>query len=111
MIIGYERLQFKSPPELQTELADASNSCVCPEILISDPPQREPELRERRYKISKGPGSSVQTLLRTLKPFNYLEGIEMLAPQPTVNPLALLKKDSAAESTPPPIGSAKEVNP
>ena len=41
--------------------------------------------------LEAGRGSSVQTLLRTLKALNYLEGIEMLAPQPTVNPLALLK--------------------
>jgi hypothetical protein len=33
----------------------------------------------------------VQTLLRILKALNYLEGIEILAPQATVNPLALLK--------------------
>jgi hypothetical protein len=41
--------------------------------------------------LEAGRGSSVQTLLRILKALNYLEGIEILAPQPTVNPLALLK--------------------
>ena len=33
----------------------------------------------------------VETLVRTLKALDFLEGIEMLAPKPTVNPLALLK--------------------
>lgn len=41
-------------------------------------------------KLEAGRGSTVRTLLRTLKALNYLEGIEMLAPEPTVNPLALL---------------------
>ena len=33
----------------------------------------------------------MKTLVRTLKALNYLEGIEILAPEPTVNPLVLLK--------------------
>ena len=33
----------------------------------------------------------MKTLLRTLKALNFLEGIEILAPEPTVSPLALLK--------------------
>ena len=33
----------------------------------------------------------MKTLVRTLKALNYLEGIEILAPEPTISPLALLK--------------------
>ena len=47
--------------------------------------------RAALQNLEAGHGSSVQTLLRTLKALNYLEGIEILAPEPTVNPLALLK--------------------
>lgn len=41
--------------------------------------------------LETGRGSSVQTLLRTLKALDYTQGIEMLAPDVTVNPLALLR--------------------
>jgi transcriptional regulator with XRE-family HTH domain len=40
--------------------------------------------------LETGRKSSVETLLRTLKALNYLEGIEMLVPEVTINPLALL---------------------
>jgi transcriptional regulator with XRE-family HTH domain len=40
--------------------------------------------------LEAGRGSTVETLLRTLKALDYLEGIEMLAPKITVDPLALL---------------------
>jgi len=33
----------------------------------------------------------VKTLVRVLKALHYLAGIEILAPEPTFNPLALLK--------------------
>ncbi|HEY7403845.1 MAG TPA: helix-turn-helix transcriptional regulator [Candidatus Angelobacter sp.] len=40
--------------------------------------------------LEAGRGSTVETLLRTLKALDYLQGIEMLAPEITVDPLALL---------------------
>src|SRR5450755_1681531 len=40
--------------------------------------------------LESGHGSTVETLLRTLKALDFLEGIEMLAPEISVNPLALL---------------------
>jgi transcriptional regulator with XRE-family HTH domain len=40
--------------------------------------------------LEGGRGSTVETLLRTLKALDYLEGIEALAPEITVDPLALL---------------------
>jgi transcriptional regulator with XRE-family HTH domain len=41
-------------------------------------------------KLENGQGSTLETLLRTLRALDYVKGIEMLAPQPTVSPLALL---------------------
>ena len=41
--------------------------------------------------LEAGRGSTVETLIRTLKALDYLEGIEMLAPEPTVDPMALLR--------------------
>jgi len=85
-------LQFKSPAELQVELGRRLRQLR----LHRNIDQRT--LAEKAgialtalQNLEAGHGSSVQTLLRTLKALNYLEGIEMLAPEPTVNPLALLR--------------------
>lgn len=42
--------------------------------------------------LEAGTGSSVDTLLRVLKTLDALAGLEALAPEPTVNPLALLRR-------------------
>ena len=85
-------LRFKSPAELQVELGRRLRQLR----LNRNIDQRT--LAEKAgialtalQNLEAGHGSSVQTLLRTLKALNYLEGIEMLAPEPTVNPLALLR--------------------
>jgi transcriptional regulator with XRE-family HTH domain len=85
-------LQFKSPAELQFELGRRLRRLR----LQRNIDQRT--LAEKAgvaltalQKLEAGRGSTVQTLVRTLKALNYLEGIEMLAPEPTVNPLALLR--------------------
>jgi transcriptional regulator with XRE-family HTH domain len=85
-------LQFKSPADLQVELGRRMRQLR----LHRNIDQRT--LAEKAgisltalQKLEAGRGSSVRTLLRTLKALNYLEGIEMLAPEPTVNPLALLR--------------------
>jgi transcriptional regulator with XRE-family HTH domain len=85
-------LQFKSPADLQIELGRRMRQLR----LHRNIDQRT--LAEKAgisltalQKLEAGRGSSVRTLVRTLKALNYLEGIEMLAPEPTVNPLALLR--------------------
>ena len=85
-------LQFKSPAELQVELGKRLRSLR----LQRNIDQRT--LAERAgvaltalQQLEAGRGSTIQTLVRTLKALDYLEGIEMLAPEPTVNPLALLR--------------------
>src|SRR6476646_6662625 len=42
-------------------------------------------------KLENGQGSTLETFLRTLRALDYVKGIAMLAPEPTVSPLALLK--------------------
>jgi transcriptional regulator with XRE-family HTH domain len=42
-------------------------------------------------KLENGQGSTLETFLRTLRALDYVKGIEMIAPEPTVSPLALLK--------------------
>jgi len=85
-------IQFKSPQELQTELGRRIRQLrLSRNIDQRAAAEKAGVTRAALQNLEAGRGSSVQTLLRTLKALNYLEGIEMLAPQPTVNPLSLLK--------------------
>jgi transcriptional regulator with XRE-family HTH domain len=58
-------------------------------------------------KLENGRGSTVETLLRTLKALNYVQGINMLAPEVTVNPLALLRSSRLPQRVHRPRGSTK----
>ena len=85
-------LQFKSPLELQVELGRRVRRLRLSRNLDQRTAAEKAGIaRAALQNLEAGKGSSVQTLLRTLKALNYLEGIEVLAPAPTVNPLALLK--------------------
>ena len=42
-------------------------------------------------KLENGQGSTLETFLRTLRALDYVKGIETIAPEPTVSPLAMLK--------------------
>jgi len=101
-------LQFKSPQELQKELGHRLQRLrVSRNIDQRTAAERAGIARAALQNLEAGRGSSVQTLLRTLKALNYVEGIELLAPEPTVNPLALLKtkappKRARRRSTPKP---------
>jgi transcriptional regulator with XRE-family HTH domain len=91
-------LQFKSSAELQIELGKRLRRLR----LERNIDQRT--LAEKAgvaltalQNLEAGRGSTLHTLVRTLKALDYLEGIEMLAPEPTVNPLALLRSTKARQ--------------
>jgi transcriptional regulator with XRE-family HTH domain len=85
-------LQFKTPEELQSELGRRLKHLRLSRNLDQRTAAEKAGIaRAALQNLEAGRGSSVKTLLRTLKALNYLEGIEILAPEPTVNPLALLK--------------------
>jgi transcriptional regulator with XRE-family HTH domain len=85
-------MQFKTPQELQIELGSRMRQLrLYRNIDQRAAAEKAGITRAALQNLEAGRGSSLQTLLRTLKALDYLEGIEMLAPQPTVNPLALLK--------------------
>jgi transcriptional regulator with XRE-family HTH domain len=85
-------MQFKTPQELQAELGRRIRQLrLSRNIDQRAAAAKAGVTRATLQNLEAGRGSSVQTLLRILKALNYLEGIEILAPQPTVNPLALLK--------------------
>jgi transcriptional regulator with XRE-family HTH domain len=58
-------------------------------------------------KLENGHGSSVETLLRTLKALDYVQGIDALAPQVTVNPITLLRSSKPPQRVRRPHGPRK----
>lgn len=85
-------LKFKSTAELQVELGRRLQRLRLSRNLDQQALANKAGVaRASLQNLEAGRGSSVQTLLRTLKALNYLEGIELLAPEPTVDPLALLR--------------------
>ena len=106
-------LQFKSPQELQIELGRRIRQLrLSRNIDQRAAAEKAGVTRAALQNLEAGRGSSVQTLLRTLKALNYLEGIEILAPQPTVNPLALLKtKTPPQRASHHRLGGPRKTNP
>jgi transcriptional regulator with XRE-family HTH domain len=85
-------MKFKSPQELQIELGRRMRQLrLSRNIDQRSVAEKAGVTRAALQNLEAGRGSSVKTLLRILKALNYLEGIEILAPEPTVNPLALLR--------------------
>ena len=85
-------LQFKTPEELQSELGRRLQRLRLSRNLDQRTTAEKAGItRAALQNLEAGRGSTVKTLVRTLKALNYLEGIEILAPEPTINPLALLK--------------------
>lgn len=85
-------LQYKSIAELQQELGRRLRQLRLARNLDQRTvAEKGGVTRAALQNLEAGRGSSLQTLLRTLKALNHLEGIEILAPEPTVNPLALLR--------------------
>lgn len=83
--------QFKTPQELQTALGHRLRRLRLSRNMDQLTTAGKAGISEKALRnLEAGRGSTVETLLRTLKALDTLEGIEMLAPDVTVNPLALL---------------------
>jgi len=101
-------LVFKSPRELQVELGKRVRQLRLFRNLGQRTTAEKAGISEKAYRnLEAGRGSSVQTLLRTLKALDYLQGIDMLAPEPTVNPLALLRTSKPPQRVRRPRGPRK----
>jgi transcriptional regulator with XRE-family HTH domain len=85
-------IQFRTAEELQSELGRRLQRLRLSKNLDQRTVAEKAGItRAALQNLEAGRGSSVKTLVRTLKALNYLEGIEILAPEPTISPLALLK--------------------
>lgn len=83
---------FRTPEELQTGLGERIRKLRLSRNMDQMTTADRAGISEKALRnLEAGRGSTVETLLRTLKALDSLEGIEMLAPEVTVNPLALLR--------------------
>ena len=82
---------FKTPKELQITLGERVRRLRLARNVDQRATADKAGISEKALRnLEAGRGSTVETLLRTLKALDSLQGIEMLAPEVTVDPLALL---------------------
>lgn len=87
-----DNIPFKSIEELQSSLGERLHNLRLAKNLDQRTTAEKAGISEKALRnLEAGRGSTVESLLRVLKALDSLEGIEMLAPQPSVNPLALLR--------------------
>ena len=86
-------LLFNTPEELQTILGERLRRLRLNRNLDQRSTAEKAGISEKALRnLEGGRGSTVETLLRVLKALDYLQGIEMLAPEISVNPLELLRQ-------------------
>jgi transcriptional regulator with XRE-family HTH domain len=91
-------LLFKTPDELQIALGERLKRLRLNRNLDQKSTAEKAGISERALRnLESGNGSTVETLLRVLKALDYLQGIDMLAPEPSVNPLDLLRLSKAPQ--------------
>jgi transcriptional regulator with XRE-family HTH domain len=91
-IAGMGETSYKTPAELQSILGARLRKLRLSRNIDQRATADKAGISEKALRnLESGNGSTVETLLRTLKALDSLEGIEMLAPEPSVDPLALLR--------------------
>jgi len=91
-------LLFQTPDELQSALGERLKRLRLNRNLDQKSTAEKAGISERALRnLESGNGSTVETLLRVLKALDYLQGIAMLAPEPSVNPLDLLRQSKTPQ--------------
>jgi transcriptional regulator with XRE-family HTH domain len=86
-------LLFSTPAELQVILGERMRKLRLSRNMDQLTAARKAGVSEKALRnLEAGRGSSVGTLLRMLKALDYLQGLETLAPEVTINPLTMLRK-------------------
>jgi transcriptional regulator with XRE-family HTH domain len=85
-------LQFKTPRELQILLGERIRRLRFSRNLDQKSAAAKGGLSVTALRnLESGRGASIETLVRVLKALEYLEGLEILVPVATVNPVTLLR--------------------
>jgi transcriptional regulator with XRE-family HTH domain len=83
---------FQTPKELQTALGARLRKLRLSRNVDQRATADKAGISEKALRnLESGHGSTVETLVRTLKALDSLAGIELLAPEPSVDPLAMLR--------------------
>lgn len=86
-------LSFRTPHELQVLLGERLRRLRLNRNLDQRSTAEKAGISEKALRnLETGRGSTVETLLRVLKALDSLQGIDLLAPETTVNPLDLLRQ-------------------
>jgi len=99
---------FNTPAELQTALGERVRRLRLSRNIDQRETADKAGVSEKALRnLEMGRGSTVETLLRTLKALDYTQGIELLAPEVTVNPLAMLRSAKPPQRVRRPRGPRK----
>ncbi len=94
-------LLFSTPNELQHQLGERLKRLRLSRKLDQRTTAEKAGVSERALRnLETGRGSTVETLLRVLKALDSLHGIDLLAPEATVNPLDLLRQPRPPQRAP-----------
>lgn len=88
---------FMSPDELQAALGKQLQELRIAKNLSQITTAEKAGISEKALRnLEAGRGSSIETLVRVLKALDSLDGLRLLAPKPSVSPLALLRNSETA---------------
>lgn len=86
-------LSFSAPNELQELLGERLKRLRLSRNLDQRTTAEKAGISEKALRnLEAGRGSTVETFLRVLKALDCLQGIDLLAPEASVNPLELLRQ-------------------
>lgn len=89
---------FSTPVELQHLLGERLRRLRLNRNLDQRTTAEKAGISEKALRnLESGRGSTVETLLRVLKALDHLQGLDMLAPEISVNPLDLLRQPKAPQ--------------
>ncbi len=92
---------FSTPDELQARLGERLRRVRLNRNLDQRTTAEKAGISEKSLRnLESGRGSTVETLLRVLKALDYLQGLDMLAPEISVNPLDLLRQSNRPKRAP-----------
>ena len=91
-------LVFNTPEELQAVLGKRLRRLRLDRNLDQRTTAEKAGISEKALRnLEGGHGSTVETLMRVLKALEYLQGIEILAPEISVNPFDLLRQSKTPQ--------------
>ncbi len=90
-------ITYMSPDELQSAFGKQLQQLRIAKNLDQITTAEKAGISEKTLRnLEAGRGSSIQTLVRVLKALDSLDGLRLLAPKPSVSPLALLRHSETA---------------